>query len=122
MDTKILALVAAVALILVSSVFGFSLPREAVEVAEELTGINLNEGSEIIRNRSYQICHNLRWEEIQAAGMKTTELSWNGFLQVCERLIFDLGNLQVYIDLEARIMFVYDPSEADSEAYYVQFT
>lgn len=105
-----------------SSSFGvFSLNRAAELIGVE---VNLDEGLEIIRNRSYRICSNVRWDEMKAVGTRLTEQSWKGFLQICERLVFDLGNLQIYVDVEARVMWVYsDPSNegANAEAYYVQF-
>ena len=52
---KVFALVVAVALMLFSSVLGFQLPKEAAEVAQELTGLDLNEGLQIMKSRSYQI-------------------------------------------------------------------
>lgn len=120
-SSTVIVLALAVALTLSSSLSILSLNQAA-----ELIGIemNLDEGLEIIRNRSYKICSNIRWDEMKTAGIKLTEQSWKGFLQICERLTLDFGNLQIYVDLEARVMWVYsDPSseEADIEAYYVQF-
>lgn len=86
--------------------------------------IDLDEGIEIIRNESYEISTNLKWNKIKAAGIEVTEKSWKGFLQICERLVMDFGNARIYLDLEARVMFVYaDPtaSQSEKEAYYVQF-
>ena len=115
--------VLAVALVLVlSSYGGISLNQ----VTDELVGatVKLEEGLEIIKSRSYEISGNVKWNEIKAAGIKVTETSLKGFLQICERLALDFGNLRIYVDLEARVTWVYsDPSneEADTEVYYVQF-
>ena len=110
-------------LVLSSSLHIFSLGQ----VEEELVSIKMKfeEGLEIIKSRSYKICSNVRWNEMQAAGIKITETSLKGFFQICERLALNLGNLQIYADFEARVMWVYsDPSNrgADTEVYYVQFT
>ena len=110
--------------IVVFSTFGISLPKQ---IEEELAGVTvkLGEGIEIIRSRSYEICSSVKWNEIKAAGIKVTETSLKGFLQICERLALDLGDLQIYVDVEARVMWVYSDSskeEADTEAYYLQFT
>ena len=119
-----IVIVLAIALVLVlSSSFGSPLNH----VKEELLGfeMKLEEGLEIIKYKSYKVCNNVRWDEMKAAGIRLTEESWKGFLQICERLVFEFGNLQLYVDLEARVMWVYSaPSNerADTEIYYVQFT
>lgn len=118
-----------------NSATAFALAVAIVLVASTLLGIplvdqlfslktTLDEGIEIVKSKGYWISSNLKWHEIKAAGMKTTEKSWKGFLQICERLAVDLGYVQIYFDLEARVMFVYaDPAdqESDREAYYVRF-
>jgi hypothetical protein len=115
----------AVALVLaLSSALGISLPKQ---VEEDLVGVKttFEEGLEIIRSKSYKICSNVKLNEIQAAGIKITETSLKGFFQICERLVLNLGNLQIYADFEARVMWVYSDTSnggADTEAYYVQFT
>jgi hypothetical protein len=84
----------------------------------------LDESVEIVESEGYWISYNVKWNEIKATGIKLTEKSWKGFLQVCERLAVNFGYLQIYLDLEARVMFVYaNPSDpqSDREAYYVQF-
>jgi len=111
-------IVLAIAIVLAST-FGISLPKQ---VEERLVGVKmkLEEGLEIITNKSYMVCDNTKWSEIKAAGVKRTETSLKGFLQICERLAFNLGNLQVYADVEARIMWVYaDTSNegADTQEY-----
>lgn len=119
-----IGIILALALVLVlSSSFGIS---SLNRVTEELIGIEmrLEEGLEIITSKSYRVCNNVRWNEMKAGGMRLTEESWKGFLQICERLVFELGNLQVYVDFEARVMWVYSDSlseEADTEVHYVQF-
>lgn len=118
-------IVLAVALVLVlSSSLGISSLNQA---EEELIGVEvkLEEGLEIIKSKSHKICSNVKWSEIKAAGIKVAETSLKGFLQICERLTLNLGNLQIYVDLEARVMWVFSDSsneEADTEVYYVQFT
>ena len=120
-----IVVVLAVALVLVLSFsLGISSPKQ---VEEELVGVKMKfeEGLEIIKSRSYKICSNVRWNEMQAAGIKITETSLKGFFQICERLALNLGNLQIYADFEARVMWVYSDSSdrgADTEVYYVQFT
>ena len=109
--------------VVLSSIFGISLPKQ---VEEKSVGVRMKfeEGSEIIKSKSNTICSNIKWSEMQAAGIKITETNLKGFLQICERLTLDLGNLQIYADLEARVMWVYsEPSNegADTEVYYVQF-
>jgi len=115
----------AVALVLaLSSVLGISLPKQ---VEEELVGVKMKfeEGLEIIKSRSYRICSNVKWNEMQATGIEITETSLKGFFQICERLALNLGNLQIYVDFEARVMWIYSDSSnggADTEVTYVQFT
>lgn len=97
-----------------------------IPLFKELSSLQatLEEGLEIIESKGYWISHDVKWIEMKAAGIKLTEKSWKGFLQVCERLAVNFGHLQIYLDLEARVMFVYaDPSspQSDREAYYVQF-
>lgn len=120
MKTAIFALVAATTLAF--SILGISFPAD---ILGEAIGINLEDGLEIIRSSSYHVCDDVSWDRIRTAGIKMTKESWKGFLQICERLVFDLGNLHVYVDFEARMMWVYtDPSStgADSEVHYVQFS
>ena len=120
-SSMVFILALALVLTLSSSLGIFSLDQAAEVIGVEM---NLDEGLEIIRNTSYRICSNVRWDEMKAAGTRLTEQSWKGFLQICERLVFELGNLQIYVDVEARVMWVYsDPSNegANAEAYYVQF-
>lgn len=110
----------AVAMVLVSSTL------LGIPLVDQLFSLKttLDEGIEIVKSKGYWIGPNLKWNEIKAAGIKTTEKNWKGFLQICERLAVDLGYVQIYLDLEARVMFVYaDPAdqESDREAYYVQF-
>ena len=117
-STTLFALAVAVALI-ASMVSGIPLLDQLIAFKA-----TLDEGIEIVKNRGYNINDNLKWNEIKAAGIKITEKSWKGFLQICERLAVDFGQVQIYLDLEARVMFVYaDPAgnESDKEAYYVQF-
>ena len=115
----------AVALLLaLSSALGISSPKQ---VEEELVGVKMKfeEGLEIIRSKSYRICNNVKWNEMQAVGIKITETSLKGFFQICKRLALNLGNLQIYADVEARVMWVYSDTSnggVDTEAYYVQFT
>jgi hypothetical protein len=116
-------LVIALVLSLSSSLGIFSLNK----IEDKLSSVQmkLEEGIELIKSKSYSICSNVEWTEIQAAGIKITETSLKGFLQICERIALSLGNFKVYADFEARVMWVYaDPSNAgaDSEVYYVTFT
>jgi hypothetical protein len=116
-----IATILAIALVL-STVGIFSM-----KIGDDLNGVKmkLEEGLEIVKSRSYSITSNVKWIEIQATGIKVTETSLKGFLQICERIALSLGNLRVYADLEARVMWVYaDASSAgaDSEVYYTRFT
>jgi len=52
--------------------------------------------------------------------VKATEMGLDGFLQICERLALDFGNLDVYLDFECRLLWVYSETD-NSEVYYVQF-
>jgi len=120
--STVFVLAVVLVLVLSSSLGIFSLNQ-----VEDLVGVTLKleEGLEIIKSRSHTISSNVKWNEIKAAGIEVTETSLKGFLQICERLALDLGNLQIYLDVEARVMWVYsDPSteEADTEVYYIQFT
>jgi len=113
----------AVAIILVAFIIFYP---SSTSIFEQLFGIKVTfeEGIEIIRSKGYPINKNFKWYEITAAGVKITETSWKGFLQICERIKGDFGNLQVYVDLEARVMWVWaDPTanESEREAYYVKF-
>ena len=92
------------------------------EVTNKLTEIvmTLEEGIEIVSSKSYNICSNIKWLEIKATGVKATEMGLDGFLQVCERLALDFGNLDVYLDFECRLLWVYSETD-NSEVYYVQF-
>ena len=95
---------------------------EPEDVAEDFLGYvaTFEEGLQIISNKSYELSTNLKWSDIKTAGVKISNMSINGFLQVCERLVLDLGNLKVYADFECRLLWVY--SEANNpEVYYVQF-
>ena len=93
---------------------------------QDMFGVKISweEAIEFIKRTDHPINENMRWQEIKAAGIKVTETSWKGFLQICERLVIDFGNFRIYIDGEARIIWVWaDPSapESEKEAYYVQF-
>lgn len=119
----VIVLAVALVLVLSSSLHISSLNQ----IEEELVGVKmkLEEGLEIIKSKSYKICGNVKWNEMQAAGIKITETGLKGFVQICERLVLNLGNLQIYVDLEARVMWVYSDSSnegANTEVYYVQFT
>ncbi len=95
------------------------------KVKEQLSDIRVKfeDGLEIIKTKTYTISTDITWTEITAAGLKITETTLNGFLQICERLALNLGNLKIYADIEARLMWVYSPSEnTDAQVYYVQFT
>lgn len=109
--TLIIAIVSS--MVISTTIFGM----QPLDVAFE-------EGVEIIRSQGYPINENISWNEIKAAGIKVTETSWKGFGQFCERFVAEFGNFKVYIDAEVRVLWVYaDPtaSQADTEAYYVQF-
>ncbi|MEM2129054.1 MAG: hypothetical protein QXZ70_00495 [Candidatus Bathyarchaeia archaeon] len=115
--------VLAIALVLSSSVGIFSINN----IGDKFSNIEmrLEEGIEIIKSKSYSISSSVKWTEIKAAGIKTTETSLKGFLQICERIAVNLGNFKVYADFEARVMWVYDGASnvgADSEVYYLKFT
>jgi len=87
--------------------------------------MQIDEGIEIIKSKSYNILGNAKWNEIKATGLKVTKTSLKGFFQICERIGINLGNIQVYADFEARVMWVYSnptAKAADREVYYVQFT
>lgn len=100
------------ALLLTTTIMGFSDSQEG-----------LDEKIQIITKKGYQVCSNLKFEDIKAAGVRITQVSWEGFLQNCERLVLQFGNLRVYFDIEARVMFIYsDPTTIGSqEVQYVQF-
>lgn len=120
--STVVVLAVVLVLVLSSSLRIFSMNQ-----VEDLVGVTmkLEEGLEIVKSRSYEICSNVKWNEVKAAGIKTTETSWKGFLQICERFSMNLGNLRIYVDFEARLMWVYsDPSVegSDTDVYYVQFT
>jgi hypothetical protein len=83
--------------------------------------LTIDKGIEIIQKKGYVICENVKFEEIKAAGLKISEISWEAFLQLCERIYVNLGKLKVYLDFEARVMFVYSDSTETPEVYYVQF-
>jgi hypothetical protein len=109
--------------ILAIGFLGFS-PKILQENIETVK-MKIEDGLEVISTKSYQICSNVRWSEIKAAGVKVTETSFDGFMQLCQRLALDIGNLRVYADVELRLLWVYSPSSdgtSDSEVYYVQFT
>ena len=92
---------------------------------EDIIGakIGLQDRLEAITKKSYTFTENARWEEIKATGLILTEKSWEAFAQICERLVFELWDFKIYIDLEARVMWTYaDSSNPESEIYYVQFT
>jgi hypothetical protein len=121
MSAKTIVFAIAITLVLSSSLGIFSLSQ----IEEELIGakIRLEEGLEAVKKKSYKFNENVRWEEIKAAGFRTNEKSWQAFMQVCERLVFEFWNFRVYVDCEARVMWTYaDPSNPDSEIYYVMFT
>lgn len=82
--------------------------------------MKVEDGIQVITQKGYQVCENVRIEQIKAAGIKFTQESWDGFLQICDRLVLSLGQLTVYADIEARVIFVYGDS-TDSQAYYVTF-
>jgi hypothetical protein len=87
--------------------------------------MEIDEGLEIIKSKSYSILDNVKWNDVKATGLKVTKTSLKGFCQICERIGVNLGNLQVYADFEARVMWVYSnptAKAADREVYYVQFT
>jgi hypothetical protein len=83
--------------------------------------MKIDQGIQIISQRGYQISENIKFEQIKAAGIKITREAWDGFLQICDRLVLSLGHLTVYADIEARVMFVYNTSSQPQEAYYVTF-
>ena len=104
-----------------------SLGISSLNQVEEFIGVKVGfeEGLEIIKSQSHEISTHVKWNEIRAAGIKVTETSLKGFLQICERLALNFGRLRIYVDLEARVTWVFsDPpnEEADTEVYYVQFT
>ena len=116
LDSKVIITIA----FFIVSTTSISLPN----IINSFFDVTFDEGIEILKSKGYQITNNLKWNEIFTAGIKTTESSWNGFLQVCERIVLDLGNLQVCVDLEARVMFVYaesTESESEKQVYYIQF-
>jgi hypothetical protein len=83
--------------------------------------MKIADGVQIVSQKGYQICENIRFEQIKAAGVKFTQQSWDGFLQICDRLVLSIGHLTVYADLEARVMFVYSDPTQQQQAYYVTF-
>lgn len=83
--------------------------------------MKIADGIQVISKKGYQITENVRFEQIKAAGIKLTKESWDGFLQICDRLVLSWGRLTVYADIEARVMFVYNTSSQPQEAYYVTF-
>lgn len=92
---------------------------------EEIVGarIELEDRLEAVTKKTCSFSENARWEEIKAAGFILKEKSWEAFVQICERLVFEFWNFRLYVDLEARVMWTYvDPSDPDSEIYYVTFT
>ena len=101
----------ALAIVLAASTFlGIPLFDSIIDRFTDIE-VAFEEGIEIIKSEGYPINNNVKWNEIKAMGIKLTEVSWKGFLQICERLVVDFGNFQIYLDLEARVMWVYaDPS------------
>jgi len=83
--------------------------------------MKIEEGIEIISKKGFQLVETVRFEQIKAAGVKLFPQSWEAFLQICDRLVANLGFLTVYADIEARVMFVYNTSPQPQEVYYVTF-
>lgn len=83
--------------------------------------MKMTEGIQIISKKGIQVLENVKFEQIKTAGIRLTQQSWEAFLQICDRLVLSLGHLTVYADIEARIMFVYNPSSQPQEVYYVTF-
>lgn len=107
-----------------SLMFGFIKPEDVKDEMVDI-GMKLEDGLEIVMTRSYQVCSDVKWSDIKATGMKLTETGINGFLQICERLALDFGNVKVYADFEWRLLWVYSESPdtmGATEVYYVQFT
>jgi hypothetical protein len=122
--TVIVALLAIALVLSISSSLGI---LSMNDIKDKLNDVQMKfeEGFEFIKSKSYSIYNNVKWTEIQAAGIRITETSLKGFLQLCERITLNFGSIKVYADVEARVMWVYtDPSvaRADSEVYYVTFT
>jgi len=109
------AVALALAIVVVASaVLGINIPHEA-------TQWTIDQCTTIIRERGYEICENVKFEQIKVAGLRIAEKGWEVFLQICDRFVVSLGNLKVYLDLEARVMFVYSSPADASDVYYVQF-
>jgi hypothetical protein len=83
--------------------------------------MKINDGIQIISKKGYQITENVKFEQIKAAGIELTKESWEAFLQICDRLVLSFGHITVYADIEARGMFVYNPTPQPTEVYYVTF-
>lgn len=124
MDIRIVAF-AFVLTVTIASSFGIISLEQVEEQIEAIIGakIDLEDRLEAITKKSHSVNDNFRWEETKAAGFILNEKNWEVFSQICERLVLEFWNFRVYMDVEARIMWTYtDPSNPESEIYYVQFT
>jgi hypothetical protein len=123
-NAAIVAVLAIAAVFFLASLLGIHSLNDAQNELDDVQ-MNFEQGLQVVETKTYNICYNVQWSEIKAAGVKITETSLKGFLQLCERLALNLGNLKVYADVEARVMWVYaDPSHGgnDLDVYYIQFT
>jgi hypothetical protein len=80
----------------------------------------VTDGIQIILEKGYDLCEYVKFDQIKAAGIKLSEKSWDAFLQICDRLVLNFGQVKVYADIEARVMFVYGDS-SQQEVYYATF-
>ena len=85
--------------------------------------IEFEKGIEIVRSKGYDLDGDSTWQESVPEGYSITEKKWNGFLKMCQQIQTSTGNVVVYTDYTAKVMYVLYRAENPGEprAYYCQF-
>ena len=96
-------------------------PLLAIFIASQLflwlhnVPVELEKGVEVVRSRGYLLDGDSKWPECEDGGFNAIEKGFNGFLMECERIRTDNEGIAIHTDSDARVMFVFSPTEGSGE-------
>ena len=77
--------------------------------------VELEKGVEVVRSRGYLLDGDSIWPEYEDGGFRAIEKGFNGFLMECELIRTEDKGLAIHVDSDARVMFVFHPTEGSRE-------
>ena len=86
-----------------------------IAVGANFFQITFNKAVTYLREQNFPINENFYWQEFEAASIHISREKISGFYQFCNRLRGDFRSFTICVDLEFRVICIYDPTKPASE-------